>query len=105
MTGGFRRGGPRHEKAGVVALGYVLVALAWGGVCLSANLLAAETRPYKPEGELRWALYVTLSPSWFDPGEVVGLITPFWVLYALHDTVVKPMPGNFMPPVWRNPGR
>ena len=23
----------------------------------------------KPEGEMRWALYVTLSPTWFDPAE------------------------------------
>ena len=27
---------------------------------------------------MRWALYVTLSPVWFDPGEFQGL-TPFWV--------------------------
>jgi hypothetical protein len=32
---------------------------------------AAQPRPTsqpKPEGEMRWALYVTLSPVWFDPG-------------------------------------
>ena len=52
----------------------------------------------KPEGEMRWALYVTLSPLWFDPAEVVGVITPFWVLFALHDALVKPMPGNNMFP-------
>ncbi len=52
----------------------------------------------KPEGEMRWALYVTLSPLWFDPSEVVGFITPFWVMYALHDALVKPMPGNLMTP-------
>ena len=52
----------------------------------------------KPEGEMRWALYVTLSPQWFDPGEVIGQITPFWVLYAIHDALVKPMPGNLMTP-------
>jgi len=51
----------------------------------------------KPEGEMRWALYVTLSPMWFDPGEFAGL-TPFWVLYAIHDALVKPMPGNLMAP-------
>jgi peptide/nickel transport system substrate-binding protein len=51
----------------------------------------------KPEGEMRWALYVTLSPMWFDPGEFAGL-TPFWVLYAIHDAMVKPMPGNLMTP-------
>jgi peptide/nickel transport system substrate-binding protein len=52
----------------------------------------------KPEGEMRWALYVTLSPVWFDPAEVLGQITPFWVLYAIHDALVKPMPGNLMAP-------
>ncbi len=51
----------------------------------------------KPEGEMRWALYVTLAPTWFDPGEIGGL-TPFWVLYAIHDALVKPMPGNLMAP-------
>jgi peptide/nickel transport system substrate-binding protein len=52
----------------------------------------------RPEGEMRWALYVTIAPAWFDPAEVVGVITPFWVMYALHDALVKPMPGNLMAP-------
>jgi peptide/nickel transport system substrate-binding protein len=52
----------------------------------------------KPEGEMRWALYITISPNWFDPGEVVGQLTPFWVLYAMHDALVKPMPGNVATP-------
>jgi peptide/nickel transport system substrate-binding protein len=52
----------------------------------------------KPEGEMRWAIYVTLAPQWFDPGEVLGQLTPFWVLYAMHDALVKPMPGNLMTP-------
>src|SRR6266436_4510188 len=56
---------------------------------------AAQT---KPEGEMRWALYVTLSPVWFDPAEVSGQLTPFCVLYAIHDALVKPMPGNLMSP-------
>src|SRR5438270_1008572 len=46
---------------------------------------------------MRWALYVTVSPVWFDPGEFQGL-TAFWVLYAIHDALVKPMPGNLMSP-------
>src|SRR4249920_4118010 len=65
-------------------------------LCL-CNPAWAQAQP-KPEGEMRWALYVTLSPVWFDPGEVVGVLTPFWVLYALHDALVKPMPGNLMAP-------
>jgi len=52
----------------------------------------------RPEGEMRWALYVTLSPQWFDPAEVIGVLTPFWVMYALHDALVKPMPGNMLAP-------
>jgi peptide/nickel transport system substrate-binding protein len=47
---------------------------------------------------MRWALYITISPNWFDPGEVVGQLTPFWVLYAMHDALVKPMPGNLATP-------
>src|SRR4029078_3126623 len=39
-----------------------------------------------------------LPPEWFDPGDVSGQLTPFWVLYALHDALVKPMPGNLMAP-------
>ncbi len=62
---------------------------------LSTGLSRPASAQTKPEGEMRWALYVTLAPAWFDPGEVVpGTITPFWVLYALHDAMVKPMPGN-----------
>jgi peptide/nickel transport system substrate-binding protein len=74
-----------------LALGYVF-ALLVGGLFSSAP---AQT---KPEGEMRWALYVTLPPVWFDPGEVSGQLTPFWVLYALHDALVKPMPGNMLSP-------
>ncbi len=47
---------------------------------------------------MRWALYVTVAPAWLDPGEVQGFITPFWIQYALHDALVKPMPGNIMTP-------
>src|SRR5207245_10972129 len=70
----------------------VLYLVAAGGFFASA---ASQT---KPEGEMRWALYVTVPPAWFDPAEVVGVITPFWVLYALHDALVKPMPGNPLAP-------
>jgi peptide/nickel transport system substrate-binding protein len=75
------------------ALPYLLcAALLIGGLCGPAP---AQT---KPEGEMRWALYVTLPPVWFDPGEVTGQLTPFWILYALHDALVKPMPGNMLSP-------
>src|SRR5215831_19962354 len=54
---------------------------------------------YKPEGELRYAVYVTISPAWLDPAEVaIAGITPFWFCYALHDALLKPMPDNPMAP-------
>jgi ABC-type transport system substrate-binding protein len=43
---------------GCLILSWLLLAGALEGV-------SAQT---KPEGEMRWALYVTLSPVWFDPG-------------------------------------
>jgi peptide/nickel transport system substrate-binding protein len=45
-----------------------------------------------------WALHITTAPTWFDPAEALGLITPFLFLYALHDALIKPMPGNLMAP-------
>jgi peptide/nickel transport system substrate-binding protein len=48
---------------------------------------------HQPVGELVYAMHVTIPPAWFDPAENGGLITPFAVLYALHDGVVRPMPG------------
>ena len=51
-----------------------------------------------PEGQLTWGIHVSLAPTWFDPAETPGIITPFMVLYALHDGMVKPMPGKPMAP-------
>ena len=50
------------------------------------------------EGELTWAMHVSLAPTWFDPAETPGVIVPFMVLYALHDALAKPMPGAPMAP-------
>ncbi len=75
----------RTRWAGAIVLA---AAMAFGGM----NTAAAQT---KPEGEMRFAMYVTLAPAWFDPGEsAVGVLTPFWVMYAMHDALVKPMPGQ-----------
>ncbi len=47
-----------------------------------------------PEGQITWGVHISLAPTWFDPAETPGIITPFMVLYALHDALVKPMPGQ-----------
>jgi hypothetical protein len=41
-------------------------------------------------------VHVSLAPVWFDPADVSGIITPFMVLHALHDAMVKPMPGQVL---------
>jgi peptide/nickel transport system substrate-binding protein len=45
-------------------------------------------------GRLVWGTHISLAPTWFDPAEVGGVITPFMMLYAIHDGLVKPMPNN-----------
>ncbi len=51
-----------------------------------------------PEGQMTWGIHISLAPTWFDPAETPGIGTPFMILYALHDALVKPMPGNAMAP-------
>src|SRR5262245_58137573 len=46
------------------------------------------------DGKMTWAVHVSLAPTWFDPAETQ--FTSFMVLYALHDALVKPMPGAAM---------
>src|SRR5207237_9969744 len=51
-----------------------------------------------PDGQLTWGVHVSLAPVWFDPADVSGIITPFMVLYALHDALVTLMPGQCRAP-------
>ena len=68
----------------LMVLASLLCLLAWPGAAPAAG----------PEGQLTWAVHISLAPTWFDPAETPGMITPYMVLYALHDALVKPMPGQ-----------
>ena len=68
----------------------VLLALTVFGLAGSASAA--------PEGTMTWGVHITLASRWLDPAETEGIITPFMVLYALHDALVKPMPGNINTP-------
>jgi peptide/nickel transport system substrate-binding protein len=68
-----------------------LVAMS---VLTAGPALAAD----RPAGSLTIGVHVTLVNRWMDPGDVEGLITPFMVLYMLHDALVKPMPGSINTP-------
>src|SRR5712691_4295473 len=75
----------RREALGLAAIGLI------AGAPLAA-------RAAGPQGQLTWGIHVSLAPTWFDPAETPGLITPFMILYALHDAMVKPMPGQPLAP-------
>ncbi len=51
-----------------------------------------------PQGQLTYGVHVSLAPAWFDPGESAGLGTPYMLHYALHDALLKAMPGNNQAP-------
>ena len=59
---------------------------------------APPARADAPAGQLTWGVSVALPPAWFDPADATGILIPFMVYYALHDALVKPMPGNSMAP-------
>lgn len=65
----------------------IVLVVAGGGPAVAA-----------PADEMTWAVHVSLAPTWFDPAETPSVITPFMTLYALHDALVKPMPGDPMAP-------
>ncbi len=72
-----------------------VLALAALGVAAGA---VRPARAAAPAGQLTVGVHITLAPTWLDPAETAGIITPFMVLYALHDAVAKPMPqGNPTP--------
>ncbi len=73
-------------------------ALAFAGLGALAMAGAPIVARAAPAGQLTWGLHVSLAPTWFDPAETQALITPFMVLYALHDAMVKPMPEGLYTP-------
>jgi peptide/nickel transport system substrate-binding protein len=74
-----------------MALGSLFMAIALSGAGPS---IAAPA----PAGRVVIAWHVTISPGWFDPSTAPPQITPFGMLYAIHDALVRPYPGQKMGP-------
>ena len=53
----------------------------------------ATGRP-QPKGQFNYVWHTTISPAWFDPQENPPQITPYNFAYAVHDALVKHMPGQ-----------
>src|SRR5262245_34621822 len=72
-----------------------LVVVRLAAVVLALGLVqnaSGET----PAGDTVVAWHVTLAPTWFDPSTAPPQITPFGLLYAIHDALLRPLPGQKM---------
>ena len=83
-----------------------LRVLTWRGLVPSLLLVSLElllaavpaAAQSAPAGQVVMAWHVTIAPSWFDPSTSPPQITPFGLLYAIHDALVRPYPGYKMGP-------
>jgi peptide/nickel transport system substrate-binding protein len=85
----------RQARAGMVRLSRRTVAALIAVAALGPQVPASSAAPQE---EMVWGIHTSLAPTWFDPAETPGIITPFMVLYALHDAMVKPMPEGPLTP-------
>ena len=77
---------------------YAVALVAAVAIATAATAVAQPPSATAPTGQLTWGVHTTLAPTWFDPAETPGIITPFMVMYALHDAMLKPLPGNMATP-------
>src|SRR5882762_6820720 len=83
-----------NRRTGPIVAGMLALILA----ALAHTVVARPAHADAPAGQMTWAVHFTLAPTLFEPAETPGLITPFMILYALHDALVKPLPGKSMAP-------
>ena len=81
------------RQARRVILGSVVAGLLAVGGGAPAPAVAKDA-----SGQVVMAWHVTIAPSWFDPSSAPPQITPFGMLYAIHDALVRPYPGHNMGP-------
>src|SRR5215813_2760076 len=81
--------GPLSRRALIGSLAATLAGL---------GAMTASAAGPAPAGRAVMAWHVTISPSWFDPSTAPPQITPFGMLYAIHDALVRPYPGQKMGP-------
>jgi peptide/nickel transport system substrate-binding protein len=60
----------------------------------TAQAAAPTVARTEPKGRFNYVWHTTISPAWFDPQEYPPQITPYNFGYALHDALVKHLPGQ-----------
>ena len=67
-------------------------------LAMLAIIVAPTGRAAAQGDQVTWGVHITLAPTWLDPAESSGIITPYMIYYALHDALAKPMPGQLLAP-------
>src|SRR5437899_2953679 len=83
-----RRLDMRALTRGIVLVSFFVLA-GWCGTAVPQG---------QPDGQLTVAFDASIAPVFLDPAETPGIGTPFVFLYAMHDALIKPLPGNDMAP-------
>ena len=67
---------------------------------MASSLMTALSDPTiaAPSSTMTIAVHVSISPTWFDPGETGGYVTAYMLTYGLHDALVKAMPDGLETP-------
>jgi peptide/nickel transport system substrate-binding protein len=79
-------------------MGRLTVPMVLVAFSLLAIVRAEVSAQGQPDSQLAIAFDVSIAPSFLDPAETPGIGTPFVFLYAMHDALIKPLPGNDMAP-------
>jgi peptide/nickel transport system substrate-binding protein len=94
--GGWGRYGWEELMIAFLVRGWRLpLAAALVSACVAVGTSPSSA---EPAGRAVMAWHVTISPSWFDPSAAPPQITPFGMMYAIHDALVRPYPGHKMGP-------
>ena len=60
----------------------------------SPGTTGGSTSSQEPTGKVTYGWQTSFVPTWFDPLENPAVTSPYIVQYALHDAIIKPLPGN-----------
>jgi hypothetical protein len=53
----------------------------------------AVTPATAADGQMTWGVHISLAPTWFDPAEAPGFITPF-MLYSIRGALAEDLKRN-----------
>ena len=85
---------PYKDKDSATPPSYLPIVVLVVAALLTLGVAQEVAGQATPAGEVIIAWHVTIAPTWFDPSTAPPQITPFGMLYALHDALVRPLPGK-----------